>query len=1538
MSPLRTTPARKARTMKKPYFSCMGIFFLALVSCQKASNPAFVVDLIAGPTVITESGQPLSLHVTAHGFEALRVALYQQDDVLGDIALGSATRTSSGEFVYDATATFANKTYAFYALAFGETLRDPVVSNVAMVRVDIPLPSKSTAPPPLVEAVALSASTYTVDQPDTELVFAAKVTGSAMRVSLYERGDNGDVLIAYLTADPAEPGNYVYVLGDLAEGTYRYMVVAVDADGAPYPSNAIEITVAAMTDPVPDVAPSVALVADPITVTEAAATASLVATLSHVENADGPFSVGIYDQEDGSLIGDVTSVAGDQPATFSVPYVASDNGTHVYYARVTDGRGESARSEPVTVTVDILTLSLSVSDTKITHVGDSIELVALVSGLSLGSVDLYRSGNGGAEELVAWTDAGDANPGAYIYAFSAAENTVSGVYTYRAVATTSASDRRVDATQSVTVDILSVTLSAASDQVTIAGDSVELVAAVVGLSVESVTLYLNDGSGAGEQTISWDEPATVGPGMYRYTFPITDDTPNGVYSFRVEATTGTSKEEATQSVTVDVLSVSLSATSEQITSVDGSVELVAAVAGLSVESVALYLNDGSGEQMVAWDDPGAMEPGVYRHTFLATSDTLNGVYGFRVAAIAGVRQEEAMQSVVVDVLSVDLSVNGVDRVTSAGGKTELVAVVAGSGASVLLYQSLNGGAEVQVPWTSGSSGTGTYRYAFTAPGSDANGVYAFRVAATNRSGGVDANQSVTVDIFALDLSASGDLIAIAGDSVDVKAEVVGLSVKSVKLWVSRDGANEELVWKQNAGSTGVFSYTHTLQGDQFADNGTYVYRLEAFDDAGEQLGASAVSVTLDVTDVRLTRIGSKTISRSKDSVEIKATVRGNHVIKVTLYESVDGGSDHALAWEEESGDIHRYFLTPTDRRDNATYTYKVVVTNDGRPSLQSDDVVVIVDIEGVALNANTLSLMEAGRFVFTAKVLVPDFTDIDFVASTDGNTVKHVVATPSDDEDTFVFFLDVDDVAADVAYAIDVVAFAGSEEVAKSGLVAQVGDIGREIVADEASCTLIEAIEIANAGGAAQSSANCEIVGTSNGTADADWIKIRITAADKIALGGSHNEGNGLPLITGKVFIEGDGVGAQDIHREAGTGRYRIFSVWPGAELSLKNIALFSGFISSALGGLGGCIFNEGNLRLIDTVVGSCGAASAVGRSYGGGIYSQGSASVLSITRGSLTNNLVTISDADGEGAGGAVAVDGGTVEIGGVTISGNAVKGVGARYGGGIALLGVARGIVHGDSTIRANTAGSNISDGDAGGGGIYVRIAADTAVDLRDLVISSNELDDGGYGGGVLVDMAADVDESLAMTSVDLTGNHCHAVLDNSVERMAGCGLFVRNENAVASTLTVNLLKVMSSQNEMDLDNSSTGGTATLSGSGMGVGAGVIVNARQSTVAKNTIRTTSSGNVATFVAEGVGIMNEGDLNWNGALEENLILDENKVVVVDEAFVGRELVNYDQATLTGTVGSAAWPVRCDSMYSMWFDINAGASTDMGGALITCQQ
>lgn len=162
------------------------------------------------------------------------------------------------------------------------------------------------------------------------------------------------------------------------------------------------------------------------------------------------------------------------------------------------------------------------------------------------------------------------------------------------------------------------------------------------------------------------------------------------------------------------------------------------------------------------------------------------------------------------------------------------------------------------------------------------------------------------------------------------------------------------------------------------------------------------------------------------------------------------------------------------------------------------------------------------------------------------------------------------------------------------------------IVVDQQSCSLADAIMMANNAGTAPIGSACVLSGLDTNYISDYVLEIEPTEVEVT----STTDGlNGLPTIIGSLVIRSADGSARTIQRDLSVLPFRIFHVAPGASLILNNIIVSGGIID----GDGGGIYNSGRL-----IIENGGVKQNTASGNGGGIFNSGS---LTINNSIISNN-----------------------------------------------------------------------------------------------------------------------------------------------------------------------------------------------------------------------------------------------------------------------------------------------------------------------------
>ncbi len=277
----------------------------------------------------------------------------------------------------------------------------------------------------------------------------------------------------------------------------------------------------------------------------------------------------------------------------------------------------------------------------------------------------------------------------------------------------------------------------------------------------------------------------------------------------------------------------------------------------------------------------------------------------------------------------------------------------------------------------------------------------------------------------------------------------------------------------------------------------------------------------------------------------------------------------------------------------------------------------------------------------------------------------------------------------------------------------------------------------------------------------------------------STDGGTGLPVITGRVTVQGSGA---TITRStaAGTAAFRIFDVASAGNLTLSSVTLSNGLANNGAQG-GGAIYSHGTLSVSGSTftgnsspattgtsggaINSSGTLTVTTSTFtgntaqeGGGVFNQKTAT---ITNSTFTNNKATIY------GGGALLNAAGTETVTGDTFTGNTGPGGGAIDND--TTLNIA------DSTFYNNTGGSN-------GGGAVENFGTTT---IKQLTLAGNT---SPYGANILNYTGFTLSISMSIVSGGLSGSNCGGqarITDAgyNIDSSSSCG-FSTSQHSLSNT----------------------------------------------------------------------------------------------------------------------------------------------------------
>ena len=270
------------------------------------------------------------------------------------------------------------------------------------------------------------------------------------------------------------------------------------------------------------------------------------------------------------------------------------------------------------------------------------------------------------------------------------------------------------------------------------------------------------------------------------------------------------------------------------------------------------------------------------------------------------------------------------------------------------------------------------------------------------------------------------------------------------------------------------------------------------------------------------------------------------------------------------------------------------------------------------------------------------------------------------------------------------------------------------------------------------------------------------------AVNNTTDGGTGLPVITGKVTVQGSGA---TIARSTvtGTPAFRVFDVASAGGLTLSSLTLSNGLANNGVQG-GGAIYSHGTLSVTGSTftgnsspattgtsggaINSSGVLTVTTSTFsgntaqeGGGIFNQKTAT---ITNSTFTNNKATIF------GGGALLNAAGTETVSGDTFTGNTGPGGGAIDNDTTLKIS--------DSTFYNNTGGSN-------GGGAVENFGPTT---ITQSTLSGNT---SPYGADILNYTGFTLSISMSIVAGGLVGGNCGGQapitdLGYNIDTGASCG----------------------------------------------------------------------------------------------------------------------------------------------------------------------
>ncbi|MFH1426364.1 MAG: immunoglobulin-like domain-containing protein [Candidatus Kerfeldbacteria bacterium] len=319
--------------------------------------------------------------------------------------------------------------------------------------------------------------------------------------------------------------------------------------------------------------------------------------------------------------------------------------------------------------------------------------------------------------------------------------------------------------------------------------------------------------------------------------------------------------------------------------------------------------------------------------------------------------------------------------------------------------------------------------------------------------------------------------------------------------------------------------------------------------------------------------------------------------------------------------------------------------------------------------------------------------------------------------------------------------------------------------------------------------------------------------------------------ITDNLIIAGNSEGSTMI---SGEQYDRIFQIMSGVTVELHDVYLRNGIATaSGASGLGGAIYNDGTLSVVDCQFVTNQAlnvpvSGSGGSGYGGAIYNDGLITIISGTTFSY-NYAVNNKNGPAGGYGGAISNTGAITEISDCVFENNwaaynSSTHQTSGYGGAIYSTGAIATID--GSTFEYNKASQTSGGGTAYGGAIYnvgstISTVSDTDfIDNVALINTHATTSSNGYGGAMYIDSAVTTMERLTFTG-------------NVAKKGDGPGSGYGGAVGIAST--VETIEDITVENNTALEHNGTG-------AGSGYGGGFWVQS----VITSMSNATFSGNVA--------------------------------------------------------------------------------------------
>ncbi len=355
-----------------------------------------------------------------------------------------------------------------------------------------------------------------------------------------------------------------------------------------------------------------------------------------------------------------------------------------------------------------------------------------------------------------------------------------------------------------------------------------------------------------------------------------------------------------------------------------------------------------------------------------------------------------------------------------------------------------------------------------------------------------------------------------------------------------------------------------------------------------------------------------------------------------------------------------------------------------------------------------------------------------------------------------------------------------------------------------------------------------------------------VTGTFSLSVVGDTTVGPTALLVTGSIEIDGPSGEAQGvtIARAASVSDLRLFYVAPGASLTLKDLTLSGGVAQGFAGGggdgggggaagLGGAIFNRGNLTLENSTLfgneaqggaggtGGTGHAEPIGGGGGGLLGAAGLPPIPGAGGGGKGGGSIFSPGSGGFGGGGGGGGLFGVVGLAGG--SGGFAGGGGGGGGGGNPILPGAGG---GAAGYGAGIGGVGAPTGDGGGGGGGAGLGGAVFNDGGSVIVTNSTLADnsaiGGSGGASLLSGHAGTSGSGLGGAIFNRGGSITVLNSTLADNTANAGgaLFVLGDgtsgNGAATVQVINTILAGTGASATDYQSATTSGGSVVASGG--------------------------------------------------------------------------------------------------------------------------